>query len=103
MWARNANAVQAFAVGRHVGVQFHPEIDKHQLADWMAAGGDEDARDLGLDPAALVARTADETPHARGRVDALVVRVLEHALAPGWTRASAPASMARGGGEGGRS
>jgi GMP synthase-like glutamine amidotransferase len=103
VWSRNDNAVQAFAIGRHVGVQFHPEIDERQLADWMAAGGDEDARVLGLDPAALVARTAAETPLARARVDALVGRVLEHALAPGLTGEPAPASMAGGGEKGGRS
>jgi GMP synthase-like glutamine amidotransferase len=94
VWARNDSAVQAFAIGRHVGVQFHPEIDEHQLADWMAAGGDADARDLGLDPGALVARTAAETPGARARVDELVGRVLERALAP--------ASVAGGGEKGGR-
>ncbi|MGH9020754.1 MAG: type 1 glutamine amidotransferase [Acidimicrobiales bacterium] len=78
VWASNDNAVQAFALGRDVGVQFHPEIDEHQLADWMGAGGDEDARDLGLDPAELVARTARETPAARERVSRLVDVVLRH-------------------------
>ncbi|MFI5036322.1 MAG: type 1 glutamine amidotransferase [Acidimicrobiales bacterium] len=78
LWATSARAVQAFAVGRHVGVQFHPEIDEHQLADWMAAGGAEDARFLGLDPAELVAQTARETPAARGRVVDLIDVVLRH-------------------------
>jgi hypothetical protein len=76
--------VQAFAIGRNVGVQFHPEIDERQLADWMAAGGEEDARDLGLDPRALIERTAAETPGARTRVAGLVDVVLRRtgALSP---------------------
>ncbi|HEV2426713.1 MAG TPA: hypothetical protein VGS61_00670 [Acidimicrobiales bacterium] len=102
VWARNENAVQAFAIGRHVGVQFHPEIDERQLAGWMAAGGDADARDLGLDPAALLARTAAETPASRERVDALVGHVLERAFAPALTGTPAAGSMADGGQKGGR-
>ena len=78
LWASTPRAVQAFAVGRDVGVQFHPEIDEHQLADWMAAGGEDDARELGLDPVALIERTARETPDARERVATLVARVLDH-------------------------
>lgn len=79
VWATSPRAVQAFAIGRHVGVQFHPEIDEAQLADWMASGGEEDARDLGLDPRELLARTAAETPAARGRVAGLVDLVLARA------------------------
>ncbi|MDE3065302.1 MAG: gamma-glutamyl-gamma-aminobutyrate hydrolase family protein [Acidobacteriota bacterium] len=78
LWATNPRAVQAFAIGRHVGVQFHPEIDEGQLADWLSAGGDDDARALGLDPADLLARTSRETPVARARVAALVELVLRH-------------------------
>lgn len=81
VWADSPRAVQAFALGRHVGVQFHPEIDEAQLADWMAAGGEDDARELGLDPADLLARTARETPAARRRVADLVDLVLRHVAA----------------------
>ncbi len=77
VWATSPSAVQAFAIGRHVGVQFHPEIDEAQLADWLSAGGDDDARELGLDPRELLARTAVETPAARERVVSLVDLVLE--------------------------
>ena len=39
--ARNALGVQAFAVGRHLAVQFHPEVNEAQLRGWLSqpAGG----------------------------------------------------------------
>ena len=78
LWATSADAVQAFAVGRDVGVQFHPEVDDLQLADWFS-GGDQDARDAGVDVAALIDRTRRETPAARLRAAELVDRFLDHA------------------------
>ena len=78
LWARSSGCVQAFSIGRHVGVQFHPEIDAAQLRDWFEAGGD-DARSLGLDPRALIAQTADEEPRARERARELIDVVVEHA------------------------
>jgi GMP synthase-like glutamine amidotransferase len=39
--------VQAFAIGRNVGVQFHPEVDESQLQDWFA--NDADAQRRGAD------------------------------------------------------
>ncbi|MCU1363164.1 MAG: synthase family protein [Acidimicrobiaceae bacterium] len=71
LWATSPRAVQAFAVGHHVGVQFHPEIDDAQLKEWLAADED-DARELGLDVDALLAETARETPAARLRARSLV-------------------------------
>lgn len=71
LWATSERAVQAFAIGINVGVQFHPEIDEAQLKEWLAAD-EEDARELGLDLEALVAQTASETPAARGRARELV-------------------------------
>jgi GMP synthase-like glutamine amidotransferase len=63
--------VQAFAIGPHVGVQFHPEVDDTQLKEWLAS--DElDVRDLGLDADALIEQTAAETPAARVRAQELV-------------------------------
>ncbi|HUX04897.1 MAG TPA: hypothetical protein VMV53_08365 [Acidimicrobiales bacterium] len=78
LWARTPRAVQAFSVGANVGVQFHPEIDDVQLAQWLASG-DDDARAFGLDPAQLLARTAFETPGARLRTRELVDTFLLHA------------------------
>jgi GMP synthase (glutamine-hydrolysing) len=71
VWATSQRAVQAFAIGPHVGVQFHPEVDDAQLKEWFAAE-DEDARDFGVDIDALVEQTAKETPAARVRAQELV-------------------------------
>lgn len=78
MWARTTGAVQAFAVGANVGVQFHPEIDEVQLAQWFASG-DGDTREFGLDPNDLLAETAQMTPAARKRAVSLVDLFLDHA------------------------
>jgi len=71
LWATSARAVQAFAIGTHVGVQFHPEVDDAQLKEWLAAD-EEDGRQLGLNVDALLAETARETPAARVRAASLV-------------------------------
>ncbi len=78
LWATSSRAVQAFALGRHVGVQFHPEIDEAQLKEWLAAD-EAEARELGLDAGALLDETARETPAARERAQALVDLFLVHA------------------------
>ncbi|MYS82642.1 type 1 glutamine amidotransferase [Embleya scabrispora] len=66
--ARSAAGPQAYVVGRSLGVQFHPEVTPGIVAAWLAGGGDAEARELGLEVAAL-RRT--ETG-ARERADALV-------------------------------
>lgn len=71
LWATSPRAVQAFAIGHHVGVQFHPEIDEAQLKEWLAAD-EEETRELGLDLEALLKQTARETPAARRRAQDLV-------------------------------
>ncbi|HEY1824660.1 MAG TPA: hypothetical protein VGG21_01700 [Acidimicrobiales bacterium] len=78
IWASTPRAVQAFAFGPHVGVQFHPEVDDVQLKDWLSSE-DEDMRNLGLDAEALVERTALETPAARVRAQELVDLFLSRA------------------------
>jgi GMP synthase-like glutamine amidotransferase len=80
VWALSPRAVQAFAIGNHVGVQFHPEIDDVQLAQWLAVG-DEEVRSLGIDTDELLALTRDETPLARERALVLVDKFLDR-LAP---------------------
>jgi GMP synthase-like glutamine amidotransferase len=77
LWATSPRAVQAFCVGRNVGVQFHPEIDHMQLLDWFASGIDE-AREFGVDVEALIEQTRLETPAARERAADLVDLFLAH-------------------------
>jgi len=77
LWATSPRAVQAFCVGDNVGVQFHPEIDDHQLRDWLESAA-ESARDFGHDIDELVAQTAREVPAARERAARLVDLFLRH-------------------------
>ncbi len=80
LWASTQSALQAFAMGTHVGVQFHPELDGAQLREWFAAG-DADARDFGVDVDALIERTDRETPAARERAQELVDAFLSYVAA----------------------
>jgi GMP synthase (glutamine-hydrolysing) len=63
--ARNASGVQAWRLGPHVGLQFHPEVDAAIVDSWIAIS--DDARV----PADLAERTARELPAARVRAFAL--------------------------------
>src|SRR6478736_6467549 len=53
-------------------VQFHPELTSAMLAGWLANGGDLKARELGLDPDALLALTIAVDDRSRERAHALV-------------------------------
>ena len=70
--AQTGLCVQAFTVGRHLGVQFHPEVDGEQLKRWLDSGGDAEAAAVGLDPAELLTQTIREEPAARARAATLV-------------------------------
>ena len=74
--ARNDVAVQAFRIGRHLAVQFHPEVDGPQLKRWLDAHADSAATALGIDPDQFLADTIREEPAARERAGLLVATAL---------------------------
>lgn len=73
---RNGVGVQAFSLGRHLAVQFHPETDSAQLRRWLDGGGREEAERAGRDPDEFLAETARQEPAARLRADQLVASAL---------------------------
>jgi len=74
--ARNDFGVQAFCLGRHLAVQFHPEVDGDQFRLWLEAGGRAQVSAAGHDPDELLARTIAEEPGAAARADRLVASAL---------------------------
>lgn len=75
---QNEVCVQAFKFGRHLGVQFHPEIDAAQFERWRAAGADEAAAASGASGALLLRDIEARQDHAGVRVDRLVAGFLAH-------------------------
>jgi GMP synthase-like glutamine amidotransferase len=74
--ARNDVCVQAYSIGPHLAVQFHPEVDAAQLGRWLDDGCRELAEAAGQDPDKLVAQTEAEEPQAAARADRLVSAAL---------------------------
>jgi GMP synthase-like glutamine amidotransferase len=74
--ARNDVCVQAFSLGPHLAVQFHPEVDGAQVGRWLASGGRAAAERAGQDPDTLLAQTVAEEPAAALRADRLVAAAL---------------------------
>jgi hypothetical protein len=74
--AHNALGVQAFRLGRHLGVQFHPEVDGEQFRRWLDSGAGKEITETGQDPDRLLAQTIAEEPAARARAAQLVASAL---------------------------
>jgi GMP synthase-like glutamine amidotransferase len=74
--AHNEVCVQAFSIGPHLAVQFHPEVDAAQIGRWLADGGRAKAERAGHDPDKLIAQAEAEEPQAAARADRLVAAAL---------------------------
>jgi len=74
--ARTDVGVQAYILGPHLCVQFHPEATAEMVAAWLQHD-DADFRRVGLDPADVLAETRRREPEARTRAAALVDRFLQ--------------------------
>ncbi|MGZ8629630.1 MAG: type 1 glutamine amidotransferase [Actinomycetota bacterium] len=73
--ARTAAGPQAYALGPHLLVQFHPEATADIVEAWLAYD-DADFLRAGMDPADTVATMRAREAEARGRAAALVDRFL---------------------------
>ena len=69
--ARNLGTTQAFTLGRALGLQFHPEVDRGLVDEWLV-GDDGALAELGLDADEIRARTAAEFDDAARRLRLLV-------------------------------
>ncbi len=79
--ARTSVAVQAYQVGRCLGVQFHPEVAEADITLWLGHGGESAVRAEGVDPSVLLAEAAREREAARARAGALLDAYLERIFA----------------------
>ena len=77
--ARNEVGPQAFRLRRNLAVQFHPEVDEDNVAQWFAMAGDEAhefAHAAGLTVERILADTRSNQQRAAADVDRLVNRFL---------------------------
>jgi GMP synthase-like glutamine amidotransferase len=79
--ARTELGHQAFAMGPHLCVQFHPEATPDVVRAWLGHD-DSDFVDAALSPDAVLDETRRREAEARGRAAALVDRFLERARVP---------------------
>lgn len=81
--ARTALATQAFAIGRVLGLQFHPEVTDAVLEAWLGSGGSAQLEELGVDPLVLIEQSRTQAQPAAARAHGLVRRfVLDVARRP---------------------
>ena len=91
--ARTSLGPQAFEVGPHLGVQFHPEATPESVTSWARTYADS-LGPLGLTPAGLVEETRRELGAARQRAYRLFDAFLERSVAPRTADAVAPSRSA---------
>jgi GMP synthase-like glutamine amidotransferase len=75
--ARTEAAIQAYRIGRSLGVQFHPEVTSADIRMWLDNGGDAQARAVGVDPRRMLAQAASESAEAQLRAASLLARFLD--------------------------
>ncbi len=78
--ARSPAGIAAFALGPHLGVQFHPEVDAEIVKRW--AQNDSELPTVGLTPEKLAAESARHAPAAREQAFQLFDRWLAAAREP---------------------
>ena len=76
--ARTPECVQAYSVGPHLGVQFHPEVTEVEVGDWCRTDGGI-LVELGLWGDDLVAETRERGDDARRRAFELFDRFIARA------------------------
>jgi GMP synthase-like glutamine amidotransferase len=70
--------VQAYTLGGHLAVQFHPEVTDNEISQWSEYGR-ETLDELGIDAVAMLNQTRDLLQSARDRAFALFDAFLAHA------------------------
>jgi GMP synthase-like glutamine amidotransferase len=100
--ARNDVCAQAFSIGPHLAVQFHPEVDAAQVSRWLTEDGRAEAERAGQDPDELLAETKAEETAAARRADRLVDAALRLASAAAATGAATTVATAAAAADGGR-
>jgi GMP synthase (glutamine-hydrolysing) len=77
--AHNDSGPQAFRAGRHMGVQFHPEVTPEIVAEWV--GG---SREVELDGRAILEGTERESRRAAVDAHRLFTGFIASARSPRW-------------------
>ena len=80
--AHNAAGIQAYRIGRSLGVQFHPEVTTAGIAKWVANGGERQLRDAGMTPEAVLADADRQADAAQERAAALTASYLKRIFPP---------------------